>query len=787
MPTNNTPDGNFRVILPGKALEFTGERMTSAIDGQIEFEHFHRYCLARDFCDGLDVLDVASGEGYGSAILSGVARSVVGVDIDAISVAHAEASYRGQNLHFLQGGALNLPLDDASVDVVVSFETLEHVREHARFVAEVRRVMRPDGLFIVSTPDRTVYSARGEHFNSFHLLELAESEFASFLRSNFVNATLLRQRAILGSVIAAPEGGGPWRSYERRAPEYIEASSGLTRAPYLIGLASDAPLPPVRSSAYVDRRSADEVVQIFVRAPALEARALERERERDAALAGLADAELRAAERERERDAAIAGRADAELRLAERERERDAALAGLADAELRVAERERERDGLQAAEARTRRLEADRDQAAAILASLRSEVSRQNERSDYLARELTKAYKRPWRAIKHFVNFYLLMALSAASEPFSVRAAARFARSAQKRSPRRFEKFLTSNRDASESGLHRLPQVAEARPVASTTECEDRSKPPPLTPTLYPVKQTPNFWYYIGDTLEWLSDHSQLSGVGKVSTELFFAARPEVGPSKIWPCILGDSPSGLVEMTNPVRVRFLAEKTGLAINEATAQGLDRRGPVPHWPESGDHVFFTGLVWTPTLTNLFRHLADQKIDFSVLIYDIIPLEHPDLVGEEYFKSFSNWLVTTLSIARLIYVSSNFVQEQIARWALLTDVEIKAQIVVIPFGLREIASALSPAELGGRPQTAKVNLECFVLSVGTIDRRKNQIFLCSIWKQLASRHGVNNIPQLVLVGRDDIRIDSVDPTLELSFRRGQDYRTARSFRLGGRGAL
>jgi glycosyltransferase involved in cell wall biosynthesis/ubiquinone/menaquinone biosynthesis C-methylase UbiE len=296
----NITDGNFKVAIPTKSLEFTGERMTTAIDGQIEFEHFHRYCLARDLCQGLDVLDVASGEGYGSAILANVARSVTGVDIDSGSVAHAREAYRAENLRFLQGNALDLPLDDASIDAVVSFETLEHVREHARFAAEVRRVLRPGGFFIVSTPERMVYSARGEHFNEFHLLELTEPEFESFLRANFAHAMILRQRAILGSVIAAPEGAGPWRSYERRAPEYIEASSGLARAPYLIGVASDADLPQVPSSAYVDRQTVDEATQGPRRALAAEARAAERERERDTARAALAETKAQAAERERD-------------------------------------------------------------------------------------------------------------------------------------------------------------------------------------------------------------------------------------------------------------------------------------------------------------------------------------------------------------------------------------------------------------------------------------------------------------------------------------------------------
>src|SRR5208283_3232186 len=112
MVERNTADGNFKVSFPERSMEFTGERMTTAIDGEIEFEHFHRYCLARDLCAGLDVLDVASGEGYGSSILANVARSVIGVEIDAESVAHAQEAYRAKNLRFLQGNALDLPLDN---------------------------------------------------------------------------------------------------------------------------------------------------------------------------------------------------------------------------------------------------------------------------------------------------------------------------------------------------------------------------------------------------------------------------------------------------------------------------------------------------------------------------------------------------------------------------------------------------------------------------------------------------------------------------------------------------
>lgn len=258
-------DGNFRLVQPRQSLPFTGERMTSSVQGQIEFEHLHRYCIARDLCDGLDVLDVASGEGYGAAILAGLARSVVGVEIDQESVDHARAHYASDKLHFLCGDAMALPLEDASIDLVVSFETLEHLADQARFLAEVRRVLRPSGMLLVSTPERMVYSAAGSDPNPYHVLELTEAEFCTLLSRHFASSQVLRQRPVLGSLVSGVEPR--WRSYERRSSEVIEATSGLARPHYLLGLAGDGDLPALASSAYFDRRRVHDVMEAVSQLP----------------------------------------------------------------------------------------------------------------------------------------------------------------------------------------------------------------------------------------------------------------------------------------------------------------------------------------------------------------------------------------------------------------------------------------------------------------------------------------------------------------------------------------
>ena len=138
-------------------LDFTGERFTPECVREIRYEHFHRYAFARHFCEGAQVLDAACGEGYGAALLSASASSVVGVDISAEAIDHASQRYaKHPNLNFKQADVTHLPFADDSFDRVVSFETLEHLEEQEQLLSEFRRVLRPDGLLVISSPDKAI-------------------------------------------------------------------------------------------------------------------------------------------------------------------------------------------------------------------------------------------------------------------------------------------------------------------------------------------------------------------------------------------------------------------------------------------------------------------------------------------------------------------------------------------------------------------------------------------------------------------------------------------------------
>jgi len=237
---------------------FTGERLTAAITGQVSIEHYHRYLFARAFCLGKDVLDVASGEGYGSAQLAQVARSVTALEYSHPTARIAQANFPRRNLAFVNGDARALPLPDASMDVVVSFETIEHFAGQEAFVAEVRRVLRPDGRFIVSTPDRDNYAPTGGPTNVHHVRELSRREFGALLSRHFTHTTLLNQRPLIGSALIGDDAS-PLEPlvFERRGPDRLEACVGLPRPLYIVAVAANQPIGPPPDSLYIERSDLD--------------------------------------------------------------------------------------------------------------------------------------------------------------------------------------------------------------------------------------------------------------------------------------------------------------------------------------------------------------------------------------------------------------------------------------------------------------------------------------------------------------------------------------------------
>ena len=219
-------------------MEFTGERFVPEVHGNIELEHLHRYLFASKAVAGKTVLDIACGEGYGSAMLAQTAHKVIGVDISPEAVSHAQTKYQADNLEFHIGSCTSIPLDAGSVDVVVSFETIEHHSEHDAMMREIKRVLRPDGAIVISSPDKLEYSDRPGYSNPYHVKELYRDEFKKLLHSYFRQHHIYGQRVIYGSAIFLEDGLSLIESYER-AGSALSATPGLPHAAYLVAVASD--------------------------------------------------------------------------------------------------------------------------------------------------------------------------------------------------------------------------------------------------------------------------------------------------------------------------------------------------------------------------------------------------------------------------------------------------------------------------------------------------------------------------------------------------------------------
>ncbi|ANB16804.1 class I SAM-dependent methyltransferase [Dokdonella koreensis] len=189
------------------ALPFTGERFTPECVREIWYEHWHRYAFALDLVRGKRVLDAACGEGYGSNLLADAAASVVGVDLSAQAVDHARNRYGSRtNLQFVQADATALPFEDARFDVVVSFETLEHLHAQERLIEGFARVLADDGLLVISSPDKRTYSDVMGFDNEFHVRELYRDELLDLLRPHFPQLRLYGQKLLFQSALWSLDG-----------------------------------------------------------------------------------------------------------------------------------------------------------------------------------------------------------------------------------------------------------------------------------------------------------------------------------------------------------------------------------------------------------------------------------------------------------------------------------------------------------------------------------------------------------------------------------------------------
>ncbi|MEM0518341.1 class I SAM-dependent methyltransferase [Aequorivita flava] len=227
---------------------FTGERLETNIYNDNSVKHLHRYAVTTKYIHNKIILDIASGEGYGSNLMSDFASFVYGVDIELSVVVTAGNKYNKGNLKFLQGSTSNIPLGDNSIDVVVSFETLEHHDEHEKMFSEIKRVLRPEGILIISTPDKYYYSDKRNYSNEFHVKELYKTEFIQLISANFKKHEVLSQSYLNNNSLIFEEVVRNNMAYY--SGDFNGISEVDSSPHFLIAVASDYDFPNLGNSMF---------------------------------------------------------------------------------------------------------------------------------------------------------------------------------------------------------------------------------------------------------------------------------------------------------------------------------------------------------------------------------------------------------------------------------------------------------------------------------------------------------------------------------------------------------
>lgn len=207
------------VVQKKSALMFSGEQMIPEYNkGQIiYFEHLIRYLFASQFVKDKIVLDAACGSGYGSKILAlAGAKKVIGVDIRKDVVKYAKENYSHKNIEYKVCDLSLLNLPEKSIDVVVSFETIEHVEDPEVLMKRLKGFLKKDGVAVWSTPDKK----HTTHDNEFHLHEMSLSEFRGVLKKMFKFNVFFKQINLVSTSVFDVRG----RSNSDLSPNFFRLS-----------------------------------------------------------------------------------------------------------------------------------------------------------------------------------------------------------------------------------------------------------------------------------------------------------------------------------------------------------------------------------------------------------------------------------------------------------------------------------------------------------------------------------------------------------------------------------
>lgn len=235
-----------------RKLLFTGERMIPELNKgkTLYYEHLLRYLFSSQFVKHKKVLDLGCGSGYGSRILKALgAKEVFGVDISKEAVEYARSTYGNQNVKFLTADVEKLPLFKERFDTIAAFEILEHLQNHNSFLKGIKKNLKPDGIFLVSTPNKYTYPEK----NPFHLKELFPDQFETLLKEYFTYVHLFNQQFLFSNSIQPQKRHNNLdlnfihEKYIKENRVSINPNIKIKESRYLIAVCSNKPIKNVNS------------------------------------------------------------------------------------------------------------------------------------------------------------------------------------------------------------------------------------------------------------------------------------------------------------------------------------------------------------------------------------------------------------------------------------------------------------------------------------------------------------------------------------------------------------
>lgn len=245
-------------------------------------EHLARYWWAAAAAGGADVLDAACGVGFGTALLADAgAGTATGVDLSEEAVAAARERC-GSQAAFVVADVMELPLEDDSFDLAVCFETIEHVSKPERAIAELRRVLRPSGSLVISSPNPGVSPPGNPH----HARELTPAELRDELARAFAHVELFGQQSWFASALVNAGDRSGEATQELNVAVRTDEPVGPGQETYTVAVAGDGPTPSAleRGAVFLSSPRAPDALHEEIRTG-------QRRAHLDAARAGRAEAE----------------------------------------------------------------------------------------------------------------------------------------------------------------------------------------------------------------------------------------------------------------------------------------------------------------------------------------------------------------------------------------------------------------------------------------------------------------------------------------------------------------